>query len=525
MGALAKIMPSRLKPFNQSIRNFMTLSNLLQRSPVYLRTTGAAAMLLALGACAVQPSYAPQVLKTPADWDNRLPSAQASVDSDEHSNSATTDNGQWWIRLGDPAIVSLIQSAFADNPTLAQAVARIDQARAAAGQADAQRLPSVTGSASLSRAKTENTLGVGSSTTLLETSRTIGSNFSWEIDLWGRLHESANAAQRRLDARTADAQAARLSLAAQVASTTLAWRACAFSLQVRDADIASRETELALTRQRRAVGYIAPSAEFSAQANLANARTARISQQEQCTRDVDALVALSGQSGAAVRALLSSGVGRQPQADATTLLTDVSQIMPSPPAVQAELPATVLREHPSLVSAERQVAAAWSDIAVAKAQRLPDVSLSAALSGQWLRAFGTNVAFNAWSLGPSVSVPLFDGGAGAANVDAATGRYREALATLQANLRTVVQNVEDALAGQLSADQRVIASQDAVESAQRSYAATLAQWHAGAISMFELEDARRARQTAEENFIAAKRDQGQAWVSLMLATGQIDHVY
>ena len=511
----------------------MRLPNLLQRSSAHLRCVGTLALLAAVSACAVQPAYAPPALPTPADWDNRIaPSttapashhaaAGASGDSGANGVGTSAPSGQWWQHLGDPVVARLIASAFADNPSLAQAAARVDQARAAAGLATAQRLPSVTGSASASRVKTENTLGVGSSTTLLETSSSIGPNFSWEIDLWGRLRESANAAQSRLDARTADAQAARLSLAAQVASTTLALRACAFSLRVRDADIASRETELALTRQRRAVGYIAPAAEYSAQTNLANARTARISQQEQCTRDVDALVALSGQSGATIRGLLLPPADT-PQAAGTALLNDVRQIMPSPPAVQAALPATVLRAHPSLVAAERQVAAAWSDIAVAKAQRLPTVSLSAALSGQWLRALGTSVAFNAWSLGPAVSVPLFDGGAGAANVDAASGRYLEAVATLQANLRTVVQNVEDALAGQLSAEQRVSASSDAVQAAQRSYDATLAQWHAGAISLFELEDARRARQTAEENFIAAKRDQGQAWVSLMQATGQIDH--
>jgi outer membrane protein TolC len=94
---------------------------------------------------------------------------------------------------------------------------------------------------------------------------------------------------------------------------------------------------------------------------------------------------------------------------------------------------------------------------------------------------------------------------------------------LQSTLRTVVQNVEDALAFQTSAEERVKSSQDAVDAAQLSFRASQAQWRAGAISMFELEDIRRQRQTAEENFIAAKRDQGQAWISLMQATGQIDN--
>ncbi|AEK61994.1 efflux transporter outer membrane subunit [Collimonas fungivorans] len=474
-----------------------------------------AAVALVLSACATQPAYSPPKPPVPADWENSPHPGKAS---------AVAASGQWWTQLGDQAIDSLIASAFADNPTLAQAVARVDQAKAAAGVANAQRLPAVNGNANATRAQTQNTLG-GGSATMLESSSSIGADFSWEIDLWGRIRESVTAAQRRLDARTADAQGARLSLAAQVANNSLSLRACAYSLQVRDADIASRETELLLTRKRRAVGYIAPSAEFSALTNLANARTARISQQEQCTRSVDALVALTGQPAAAVRRLLlpvSPAAASADPRESSAILDDVAHVMPTPPAMQPALPATVLRDHPSLVSAERSLAAAWSDIGVARAQRLPTISLSAMLSGNWLRAAGNSVNFTSWSAGPGLTVPLFDGGAGAANVDAATGRYREAAATLQATLRTVVQNVEDALAFQTSAEDRVKSSQDAVDAAQLSFRASQAQWRAGAISMFELEDIRRQRQTAEENFIAAKRDQGQAWISLMQATGQID---
>lgn len=473
----------------------------------------AAAVVLLLTACATHSAYSPPKQTIPSDWENTPHRGQPT---------GVAAAGQWWTQLGDQAVDSLVAAAFADNPTLAQAAARVDQARAAAGVANAQRLPAVNGSTNAARAQTQNTPNAGGSATMLESSSSIGANFSWEIDLWGRIRESVSAAQRRLDARTADAQSARLSLAAQVADTSLSLRACAYSLQVRDVDIASRETELVLTRKRREVGYIAPSAQFSALANLANARTARISQQEQCTRKVDALVALTGQPAAAVRRMLLPAATSVDSKESSEILDDVAHVMPTPPAMQAVLPAMVLRDHPSLVSAERSLAAAWSDIAVARAQRLPTISLSAALSGQWLRAVGSSVSFTNWSAGPGLTVPLFDGGASAANVDAATGRYREAAATLQATLRTVVQNVEDALAFQTSAEERVKSSQDAVDAAQLSFRASQAQWRAGAISMFELEDVRRQRLTAEENFIAAKRDQGQAWISMMQATGQID---
>jgi multidrug efflux system outer membrane protein len=476
------------------------------------------AIVCGLAACATQPAYAPPVTHLKSDWDNQ----GSQVGSGQTDKGLATD--QWWTLLQDPAVDALIASAFADNPTLGQALARVDQAKAAAGIASAQQLPGIRGNANATRAQIANTTGIGNSKTILESSASTGATLSWEIDLWGHVRESVTAAQRRLDARTADAQGARLSLAAQVANTSISLRACYFFLAVRDADIVSRETELALTRKRRAVGYIAPSAEFIAQTNLANTRTARISQQEQCTHNVDALVALTGQPAADVRNLLQPKPAfAAANANGGEVLEYVAHVLPAPPALQTALPATVLREHPSLVSAERSLAAAWSDIGVARAARLPTISLGAILTGQWLRAAGTSVALGTWSAGPAMTVPLFDGGAGAANVDAATGRYREAAAALQANVRTVVQNVEDALASQTSAQQRVESSQDAVDAAQLSFRASEAQWHAGSINMFALEDVRRQRQTAEENFISAKRDQVQAWINLMQATGQIDH--
>ncbi|MDY7579283.1 TolC family protein [Herbaspirillum sp. RTI4] len=477
-----------------------------------------------LAACATQAPYSPPQPPAPSGWENN---------PHPGGTGEPVATGQWWTRLNDAAISELVNASFADNPTLAQALARVDQARAAAGLAAAQKMPGLTGNLNAGRAQVQNTAGIGNSTTLLESSAAAGLSLNWEIDLWGRIRESNTAAQRRLEARNADAQGARLSLAAQVASTGIVLRACYFSLQVRDADIASRETELLLTRKRRAVGYIAPAAEFSAQTNLANARTARISQQEQCTRSVDALVALTGKPAFDIRSLLqpaaSSATSNQTNNDLNKLTGDIvpdqsAQIMPTPPTMQAALPATVLIEHPSLVAAERSLAAAWSDIGVARAQRLPTVNLSSVLTGQWLHAAGTSLALDTWSVGAAaVNIPLFDGGAGAANVDAATARYREAAASFQATLRSVVQNVEDALAAQTSAEQRLQSSQDAVDAAHLSFRASQAQWRAGAISIFELEQVRRQRQTAEENLITAQRDQVQAWISLMQATGQIDH--
>jgi multidrug efflux system outer membrane protein len=245
---------------------------------------------------------------------------------------------------------------------------------------------------------------------------------------------------------------------------------------------------------------------------------------------VDSLVALTGRDASAVRALVPLPFASSRDPD--TALTDTQRVapppivevdpadlMPVPPPTALALPATVLLRHPRVISAGREVAASWSDIAVTRADRLPTIDLAAALSGNWLQAFGRSVGFAAWNVGGDLTTPLFDGGAGAARVHGAQARYAAALAVLHETLRSVAQEVEDALAAQSSAEQRLKTSHQAVRSGRVSVLASEARWRAGSISLFELEEARRQFNDAQETEIAAAHDRAQAWVELIRASG------
>jgi outer membrane protein TolC len=332
-----------------------------------------------------------------------------------------------------------------------------------------------------------------------------------------------------LDARSADSNDARLSLIAQIASGVLSLRACGYSLDVRNRDIASRDTELRLMRRRLSAGNVASVDAANSETNLANARTERISQQEQCSRDVDALVALSGADAATIGRLVETplqsdarieGIG-EPHDVAPPPLDDANpaSLMPTPPPIQLTLPAIALLKSPGVVSAEREVAASWSEIAVARAERYPKIDLAAALTGNWLSALGTSARFLTGSLDGNLSFPLFDGGSGAGNVRVSQARYREAVANLLASVRTAARDMEDALAAQASAEQRTQTSRQAVAAGRILLRANEARWHAGAISVFELEDARRQFNIAQESEISAARDRAQAWVELVRASG------
>jgi outer membrane protein, multidrug efflux system len=475
---------------------------------------------LLVGSCATQAPYQRPAIPVEASWSNAGIDAAGAIDA-----VPALSGERWWSRLHDPAIDALAAATLADNPTLAQAAAAIDEARATLQTNQSARLPAVGLSGSAARARAPNPQFFAKPFTVLENSTVGGPALSWELDLWGRVRQSAQAADARLSARGADANEARISLMAQIASGVLSLRACEYSLAVRDRDIAARELELTLMRRRLAVGRVAPVEEATANTNLANARTDQISQQEECTRTEDFLAALSGQDISTVRALVArlTGPDSALSVSNTVALPPIEQIdpatlMPMPPPLPLELPATVLLHHPRVVSAEREVAARWSDIAVARADRLPTVDLAAALTGNWLQAFGKSVSFATWSVGGDLSTPLFDGGAGDSRVRGAQARYAGALAELRATVRSAAQDVEDALAAQRSAEQRVATSQQAVQNGRVSLRANEARWRVGSISVFELEDARRQFNGAQEREIAAARDRAQAWVELIRAS-------
>jgi multidrug efflux system outer membrane protein len=418
----------------------------------------------------------------------------------------------WWMQLQDPAIDALAPSALVESPTLAQALARIDEARAALGVANAQRLPAVGASASLTRARS---LDTSSGSAAVTSSAAAGPSISWELDLFGRLRQSRRALQHRLDARSADAAGTRLALAAEVAVAVLELRACEATRHSLAESIASRETTLALVRRRLHAGFAAPLDEARAISSLAAARLSMEAQAEQCVRHLNALVALGGHPAGAVRALLALPLpwGWAPEGGAG--------VLPVAPDLEPRLPATVLAAHPSVVAAARDADAAWADIAVARAERLPRLDLTALLAGQWLHAAGSTLRATTWSLGPALSASVYDGGGGAARVSAAEARHRAAQATLQAALRAAVQDLENALGAAASADARRVLARQSVDAARTALAMLQAQWQAGAVSLVELEDARREFVAAQDSAIAATRDRALAWVALVRASGHV----
>jgi NodT family efflux transporter outer membrane factor (OMF) lipoprotein len=414
----------------------------------------------------------------------------------------------WWTALGDPGIDALVRAALSDSPTLDEMEARSDEARAALGGVRARQLPSITAGAHATR---QRGAGAESGETALSSAADAGIGLDYEIDLFGGVRESVRAAGYRTAARSADVDSARLTLAARIADGVVALRACAFSQQVRSLDMASRSQVLDLTLRRVAAGRDARVEASRASSSLASARTEAALQDQECKRQTHLLHALTGLRSDVVRASVLGTGDALPMGE--------PPFMPTSPALPAALPATALSQHPDLLAADRDAAAAWSDMGIAKAERLPRIDLSAMLTGNWLRAAGSTLDFTTWAFGASLAAPLFDGGAGASRVKAAEARYRAADARLRQMVRRIVQDAEQAMTLTQSSRIRAVTSQQALVAARDTFFVVEQRWRAGAANLFELEDARRQRAAAEDAAIAAARDQAQAWIALMKALG------
>jgi NodT family efflux transporter outer membrane factor (OMF) lipoprotein len=443
------------------------------------------------------------VLSAPPSWSAEAPPPEkASVQED------------WWRALGDPAIDTLVGNSQQNSPSIAQAVARVAEAEANLGVSRADRYPQITASAAYVRGQQANTTSANGKLTELYSAATVSPSLSWEIDLFGRVRENVAAARSRLDARTADARAARLTLASNIADTVIALRACQGLVQIADTDRDSRSQTLQLTTLRQRAGFATAAELARLQTSVASAQTTQAAQQQACAQYTNALVALSGQDVATVRQLTAS-----PDAPPGDDFGMPEVWLPQAPAVAPKLPATVLAEHPAMLGAMKDVQAAWADIGVARAERLPRLDLAAALTDEWISALGTSLHYLTWSVGPSLGVTVFDGGAGAARVSAAQARYDQALASLQGTLRSTVQDVENALAAEEAAKTSRHAAEDALSAARIQLRAAQAQLRVGASNQIDFEDIRRQALSAQQMALMARRDQLRAWVALMKASG------
>jgi NodT family efflux transporter outer membrane factor (OMF) lipoprotein len=440
-----------------------------------------------LAACATPPPPPAASTVAPPQWYAPLP-----------HDGQVVELSRWWGQFNDPLLTRLIDTGQQVSPTLAAAQSRLLQAQATRTVRGAALLPTLDASANAVRGRQDLTLPVGNS-------QSAGLQAGWEIDLFGGNRAARDAAQARLEGAQASWHEARVSVASEIAGTYVGLRACEAQVEQSQADATSRAESSRLTELAAKAGFQAPATAALARASAAQSNSLLVAQRAQCDLSVKALVALTGLEEPALRGELAAATARLP--------------VPAQIGVQS-VPGTVLGQRPDVYAAARDVVAASADVSQSQAARLPRITLAGSVGATRLQSGDTTVSGSTWAIGPlAVTLPLFDGGARRANVDAARARYDEAALVYRAKLRGAVREVEEALVQLQSTEARSADARVAAEGFEQSLNANEALYKNGAASLFQLEDARRSAVQARSALIDLQRERVTAWISLYRALG------
>ena len=410
----------------------------------------------------------------------------------------------WWSRLGDPQLSGLMAEAFEHSPDLVAADARARQASAQAAAADAQRGPRVDANVQLNgQRQSPSTWPAESGGGTFGWSHSADVGFSWGLDLWGGQRAAWLATLGQMQVAQIETQAARIQLSTHVARAYTQLGQAFIHLDICDTERRRAEEVLTLTRQRQAQGLDGDLQRQQAEGALTNA-----SQQ----------IAVAERSVMAARMALAILIGRGP--DRGLEIARPSMLPAEPLSVPADLPGELLGRRADLVAARKQVEVAARRIDAAKAQFLPNVSVTA------LIGFAAQSSANLFSLAnrqyqiaPAFNLPIFDAGrlrAGLAEQDAL---YDQAVAHYNKTLISALGEVAEHLDAMQSLRRQINIQRHVMALAQASWDIAKQRYRSGVGSYLEVLSAQQPLLDAEQKAATLNAEQIDLSVRLIGALG------
>lgn len=451
-----------------------------------LRAASLVSVLLLAG-CVSGPDHTAPEMALPAKFSEGGSGSAGDV------SSAT-----WWTAFRDPRLNGLVDRGLGENLTVLQAIERITAAEAGVTAAGAGSLPSLTGAGSFERSGQEGQLATRS-----PTSTTAGTlNASWLLDLWGQYRRAKESASASLDSAYATADVAKLTYLADLTTSYINARYYQERIALARKNVASRRETLDLTKLQLEAGA-ASRLDVVQSEGLVNSTLAEIPGFEaQFRASAHHIATLLGLPASSLVADLQKGA-RQP----------IAARIP-----RAGVPADLIRNRPDIRKAERDLAAAVADIGVAKARLLPTITLGGSISPSYVHS-STSGNVTSWSFGPSLSLPIFDGGALKANVDIAESTARVQYLAWKAAVLNAIEEVETAMVALNRNAQTVNALTATVRSYEEALELSTSSYRDGASSLLDVLDAQRSVATAQANLAAAVQAMATNYVNLNVAIG------
>lgn len=457
---------------------------------------------LLLAGCAVGPDY-----KRPAATATMPPAYAGATNQWKVAEpSASKPRGNWWEIFHDADLNRLELEAAAANQEFKAGLARFEQARAAADVSRAGLFPHITLDASAtregeSRNRAVNGKPAGKKNTYTFNTFTVPLDLSYEVDLWGRVRRSVESANAQLEAVADDLESIRLAIQAEVAVDYFTLRALDTeqSLLVSNVEVFTKSLEL--TRNRRAGG-------IATDLDVAQAETLLKTTQSQLPPTIlrrsqfeHALAVLTGQNP-------------------STFKLPARPLDQQPPLIPAGVPSELLERRPDISSAERRMASANAGIGIAKAAFFPTVQING-LAG--LESINAGTVFNwqsrMWALGPSVTLPIFEGGRNTANLKIARAAFDEQIAIYRQTVLNAFAEVEDNLAAQSLLATQNEAETAALVAARKQLEIADNRYRAGLVTYLEVATAQSTTLNLERTAAQVRGQQLVAAVSLVKSLG------
>ena len=460
----------------------------------YLKALSHVVIILFLVSCkAVGPDYegAPE-LEVPENWDNQL---------NNEFIEASVSQTQWWTLFNDPVLNDLISRAAVDNLDAKISLARVEVARANLGIAEGAKLPALDGLGDVSEKSKSKSVSGDKDTDIYSS---IGLDISWEIDIFGYLRRSIEAADAQLDRSVERYRDVMVILYAEIANNYVALRTAQERLQYALENVKSQKDTLRIVNARYEAELVSEVDLLQSEQNLAAAQSniplfhARINELS------NSLAILLGKNPGTLNSELKQSYG----------------IPHVPEKTVVQVPREILRQRPDIREAERLLAQETAEVGIATAEEYPRFNLNGTFgydSKEFDNQFSSDSRY--WSFGPNFRWNIFDGGATQAAIEVQDAQVEEARVNYEKRVLRAFEEVENAIKSYKEEKQRNASLNVSVSAAKKVNKITLARYTSGLIDFQEVQDAERVIFFQEDDLAKSNGNLVQFIIQLYKAMG------